>query len=686
MTDALTDPKPRGPKTPDARNRQRAGQHKGLLHAVQKRKADNSANYATNFDHGQTAVDFERSAEAAGESREEVRAHLSLLDRTLLTLCGYFPRIGQTVPEVKDLPPLPLRSDAASPRAPKLVRALALLLWRPLRLYRRQEHWEQLALFYRLQQLARWRQKHGELTVERFETCREYLQALLDNWEYGVQRRLKRIEARFWKVWRLYRGLVGVIAMVLSVRDLVGVGDSGFSVRDSGPGIPDSRSEARDSAAGGRDDSSMANSRLQITDSRPSILNLRSEIPSSESSISNPKSEIPSSESSISNLKSEIPNFDSRAPNPESRASSPDEMPIVPRRSAIDNFHSRPLLQFRGKPHYEQFHPAWHQRIDELTPEAIANPFQSPSHSLKAQQRSSQPAAVKGPEHWQQHPPQPRLPGMEFPELPASDVLREPSEGELRRMVRKGELVVPGSFEDFEELVQAALGTRSSESLGEERESGREARAPSGPGSRESSPESRAYLHALAESLWNRIHVFSDQVAALRDLLEATLVWVPNRFLRLWLKMLPVEQAFAAVDFFQHTHGPDHADMAWGEDELSNSRGRTKPRPYIVPRSEAEGRHKHAGELQTALRLWFHALWHALGPAIRGSHKVTVALYDWAVSRFGIREEFLQWRPNLSPAQRHTRHDRPEWAVRVVTVTGKTLVKLSDTRIFEPEK
>ena len=73
-------------------------------------------------------------------------------------------------------------------------------------------------------------------------------------------------------------------------------------------------------------------------------------------------------------------------------------------------------------------------------------------------------------------------------------------------------------------------------------------------------------------------------------------------------------------------------------------------------------------------------------PALRGSHKVTVALYEWAVSRFGIREEFLQWRPTLSLVQLETRRDRPEWAVRVVTVTGKTLVRLSDGQIFEPDK
>jgi hypothetical protein len=135
------------------------------------------------------------------------------------------------------------------------------------------------------------------------------------------------------------------------------------------------------------------------------------------------------------------------------------------------------------------------------------------------------------------------------------------------------------------------------------------------------------------------------------------------------------------VDFFQRTHGPHREDIAWGDDETTLPWHESKLRPAERPRSEAEGRKVHAGELQHALRIWLHAVWYSLTPVLRASHKVTVALYDWAVSRFGIREEFLYWRPNLSLAQLDTRQDRPEWAVRVVTVTGKTWVKLSDGRI-----
>src|SRR5215472_5403448 len=155
------------------------------------------------------AFDFERSAEAAGETREGVRSHLALLDRTLLKLCGWFRSAAAA------LPSLPLQTDVASPRAPKLVRALGLLLGRPLRLLRTQQSWEQLAICYRLQQVRDWRQKHPELTVEQVERFHQNLDAVLENCYWHMNPRLKKIEKRFWKVWRLYRALVGVVEAML---------------------------------------------------------------------------------------------------------------------------------------------------------------------------------------------------------------------------------------------------------------------------------------------------------------------------------------------------------------------------------------------------------------------------------------------------------------------------------------
>ena len=249
-------------------------------------------------------------------------------------------------------------------------------------------------------------------------------------------------------------------------------------------------------------------------------------------------------------------------------------------------------------------------------------------------------------------------------------------------MVRKGELMVPGSFEEFAALLEEAVAQPL---LAVTKEN--HAKIDCAPSTAKSDGvTSECHLRALAEALWERLHGFSSSVAPLRQLLEATLVWQPNRFLPMWLKLLPVEYAWHVVNSFQRTHGPGREEIAWGYDESANPGRDRKPRPAVAPCSEAEGRQQHAGELQRALRIWFVAVWHALLPVMRSTYKVTVALYDWAVSRFGIREEFVAWRPELSVAQLQTRQDRPEWATRVVTVTGKTLVKLQDGRMFEPDK
>ncbi len=697
-------PKPRRPLTPEAFKRQREGQYKGLLRAAQKRKADNSANYANNFKHGQMAFDFERSAAAAGESREELRAHLSLFDRTLLTLCGFFPRISEALSgegaakrPAGQAPRLPLHTDAASPRAPKLVRALGLLLWRPLRLYRNQENWERLAITYRLEEMKRWRQQNGDLTAERSDEFHWDLDATLENYHSYTRERLKRIERRFWKVWRVYRGMVGVVGLVFGTRDAqLPIADCRLPIQERRP--------FTEPASEGRHSSQPSEPVSEPASSQPSELPIAAgRLPIEEPTLPVGKEE---------STTGACPALATDAPGSNRQSAIENQQSLANRQSTIDNRQFGPskigksLIQVRGTPHYEQFHPNWLARLDDLSPQAIGDPFQSPSHAMKAQQKRAESATVKDPEQWQERPPKPRPPEMDFSHRPASEFVRTPSERELRRMVRAGELTVPGSFEDFLTLVEEALGPELptadcrlpiEQGLGFNRQSTIEnrqslsSRAGGGQDSgkardvnRQSTIDNRQSLHALAESLWNRMHVFSDRVAELRDLLEATLEWQPSRFLRLWVKLLPLEYAYANVDFFRSTHGPACEDIAWGDDETTPPWRDGKQRPAEVPRSEGEERKKHSGELQHALRIGFVALRNALLPVMRSTHKVKVALYEWAVSRFGIREEFLVWRPNLSSVQRDTREGRPEWAVRVVTTTGKTLVKLSDGRILEP--
>ncbi len=59
----------------------------------------------------------------------------------------------------------------------------------------------------------------------------------------------------------------------------------------------------------------------------------------------------------------------------------------------------------------------------------------------------------------------------------------------------------------------------------------------------------------------------------------------------------------------------------------------------------------------------------------RLSQKVDVAPSEFAVRQFGIRREFVAWRPELSLEQWRGREDRPEWDAWVETVDGGAVLK-----------
>jgi len=137
-------------ETPEMRQaRIDAARHRGLQHGVAARKADRSEFYAPGFRSGFCTPDLERSAAAAGEDPAELGPHLTLFDRTLLPLCGFFRTASRAVRRR-----LPLRADVHSPRPLKLVRALARLAWYMLRLLHTQARWERRAVCCRLQELA----------------------------------------------------------------------------------------------------------------------------------------------------------------------------------------------------------------------------------------------------------------------------------------------------------------------------------------------------------------------------------------------------------------------------------------------------------------------------------------------------------------------------------------------------
>jgi len=77
-------------------------------------------------------------------------------------------------------------------------------------------------------------------------------------------------------------------------------------------------------------------------------------------------------------------------------------------------------------------------------------------------------------------------------------------------------------------------------------------------------------------------------------------------------------------------------------------------------------------------RQWFEAADGVLDAGSRLAQPVDVALYEFAVRRFGVRRDFVGWRPELSLNQRREREGCPEWAPQVETVDGGTVVKIRD--------
>ncbi|HEY6290549.1 MAG TPA: hypothetical protein VI455_03180, partial [Terriglobia bacterium] len=306
---------------------------------------------------------------------------------------------------------------------------------------------------------------------------------------------------------------------------------------------------------------------------------------------------------------------------------------------------------------------------------------------------------------------------------------RQPPDRVLRRLEKRGRIQVPATFEEFQKLVQTALGTdpdvdpRPSPGSGQALRGG-DARKPGAGGptgtggppntvdwrvagpskARGNSPsgapegvgERDASLRGVAQALWARLHYGREREDQVASLLEASLAWDTPRMCQLWPKLLKAEYAFDNIFDLQFRHGaearfvrPASALASGGSESdgpnaAGTESGATEPEAESEEWPvEAEERPAEAEEVRQAVEIWFDAVRDALTGGMAGQHKSLVALYELAVDRFGIRYEFLEWRPTLSPNQWTERKQRPEWQVRVLTVDGKAWAKLEDGRIVE---
>ncbi|HEV2380121.1 MAG TPA: hypothetical protein VG206_10045 [Terriglobia bacterium] len=731
----------RQPATDPDLERRKSELYARLLRAVEARKSDRSAYYAPSLRHGLHCPDLDRSAAATGENPEGLKAHLRLFDRVFGGLLGFAsqrPKTGESQKPGADhrqssnpQSPDPLPVDARSPLAPKLTRALALLMWLPMRLMRTQAIWERRALSYRLQELGRWRRRYGLLTPARIDRLRSDLD-LLFNQHLDERAWLRRVRRRWLLLWEaLFE-------------------PSAWAARLARWRRPGARKRTPASA----------NSRLR-------------------SARRGPRREV------------------------------------------------------------------WMRRLDELPPEAIAN-F-SPGHALGAIEKRRKPASVKAPEQWSAWNERVArtLDRMDCRLRRATRDLfgaRQPSDAELRGLVKRGTLKVPETFEEFEQLVAAALGpepaVRSkgpsgpagagaagsladqgaahSSSLAETASSlpacgttppkpvisspfvpplrtvlsaakelrvncarnpalkikamqdssslaaprndrlddfyhsplegkarrsavrsvpkkkrlnapklktqgvqGSVAAPPAanpGPATDnpplETGPPSETANRQFAEALWQRVNFFAGRADELEQLLHATLDWDTSRLPRLWWRLLPPDHAGECVmALLRHTDARARALAARSGISLAEAwrRAEAESRPPAPWESQGQaiGGRGHeprrsrkssvAGgkpgsktrallEMRKFMLDWLAAVDYTGHHANLSVHQVEVTLYDVAVYCFGIHRQFLEWRPVLSSVQLETRRERPEWQVRVMTADGEAWVKLSDGRIFQPEE
>lgn len=692
---------------PSARNRQpatnpdlerrKAELYARLLRAVEARKADRSAYYAPSLRHGLHCPDLDRSAAATGENPEALKAHLRLFDRVFGSLLGFAsqgPKAGGNQEPGADhrqsstsnpQSPDPLPVGARSPLAPKLTRALALLMWLPMRLMRTQAIWERRALCYRLHELGRWRRRYGPLTPARIDRLRSDLD-LLFNQHLDERAWLQRVRRRWLLLWEALFEPSAWAARMARWRQP--------GARKRTPASAHSQPRSAPRAA-----------------RREVWMRRLDELPPEAIANFSPGHVLAAIEKRRKPASVKAPEQWS-AWN-ERVARTLDRMDRRLRRATRDLFGARqpPDAELRGLVKRGKLKvPDTFEEFEQLVAAALG-----PEPGHREPGKGTGPVRSKG----SKVPADAGSAGSLVRNNAAhASSLQETTLPTAPRSVskNKGVKAQKPTVKTARALASVDVPRTANYNLPtgppqpQPRTSNPELAKENQP--LETGPPSQTANHQFAEALWQRVNFFAGRADELEQLLQATLDWDTSRLPRLWWRLLPPDHASeCAMALLRQTDVRARAlagrsgislDEAWRRAEAESrpaapweSQGQAiggrgqEPggsRKSSVAGGKPGSRTRALLEMRKFMLDWQAAVDYTGHHANLSAHQVEVTLYDVAVYCFGIRRQFLEWRPRLSSVQLETRRERPEWQVRVMTADGEAWVKLSDGRIFQPEE
>ena len=495
------------------------------------------------------------------------------------------------------------------------------MLWRTLRLVRTQMRWERRALAFRLQELAFWRAVHPALTAARLNQLRSDLDLVTTD----VIRQGSRLRKHFEALWT--------------------------ALFD-----PERWQRLADHI---RDPSHFPNEPAYMAPS-PSLMNLLwARIAGG-------------SRRGGAGLPPASKRRAGKRPAPPKKGA--ERPPCAPRNSFNRRFDP---LQYLCRTRSRGVQD-WRLRLDRLTAETLSLPFRSPSEVERGLERQAAPAPAsearpegEGRGRRRRHSRSKQVFGVRAWDPWA----RDPADLVLGDLAQAGKLVDINSLSVLRELLAQGLASGDSGQPGitaaaDVRKSGEE-------------------LAALAEALWTRIEGFRVLVETLQELLTRMLEYhgcsggvltaanlgktaertavrtppLPSEAPR--FEAILKSRKTASVASRAAGEGPERSAAGLRLDDLRISLG-----PFLPDATPLDG-----------FRQWFEAADGVLGAGSRLAQSVDVALYEFAVRQFGIRREFVAWRPELGLDQWRERQGRPEWAVQVETVDGEVLVRVDDEEV-----